>query len=151
SRGSAPVCAMFRSKHDGAAVLVADAIWCVALGAVLGSVLAGRVEAIPFDTYFAAGQRWLAHQPLYETRTIDGFQYFPQSALLFAPFTLLGKTLAGLIWRALWWELYGTGIWRVTRLLVPVQAGRAFLIATCLAIGPAIGSLGNGQANLALG
>lgn len=130
---------------------VACLVWCCSFGVVLEAVLAGRVEVVPFDTYMAAAERWLAHQPLYETRTIDGFQYFPQSALIFAPFAVLGPVAGAVCWRALWWALYAFGIWRVARLLASACPRRTFLIATCLAVGPATGSLGNGQANLALG
>ena len=133
---------MSANKGDVVGLLVGGTIWCVALGVVLAGVLAGRVEALPFETYFAAAQRWLAHQPLYETQSIDGFQYFPQSAMLFAPFTLFGATAANVAWRALWWALYALGIWRVVALLlVPGRRGMGFLIATCLALGPAVGSL----------
>jgi len=134
--------------HD---LALAVSIWCATFVVVVSRVLAGQVEAIPFGVYSAAAERWLAHQPLYETQTIDGFQYFPQSAMLFAPFTLLGFTAASVAWRGLWWGLYAFGIWRVAALLAPTRDRRAFLIATCLALGPAVGSLGNGQANLALG
>jgi hypothetical protein len=130
---------------------VAVAAWCVAFFVVLEQVLAGQVKDIPYDVYVAAAQRWLAHQALYDTSTIDGFQYFPQSALLFVPFTWLGVTGASVAWRALWWGLYAFGIWRVATLLAPRRRRLAFLIATGLSLGPAVGSLANGQANLALG
>jgi hypothetical protein len=142
---------MSRNKVDVASLLVAASIWGVALSVVLTGVLAGRITGVPFETYFAAAERWRAHQPLYETRSIDGFQYFPHSAVLFAPFTLFGARAANVLWRALWWGLYALGIERVAVRLVPERAGIAFLIATCLAVGPALGSLENGQANLALG
>jgi Glycosyltransferase family 87 len=141
---------MATNRDDVASLLAAILIWCTTLVGVLAGVLSGRVKAIPFDTYYASAQRWLAHQPLYETRTIDGFQYFPHAALLFAPFTLWGAGAANIAWRTLWWVSYGFGMWRVGGLLVPARKGQTFLIATCLALGPAVGGLSNGQANLAL-
>ncbi len=111
-------------------------------------VLAGHVNTDPYDVYIAAAHRWIAHQPLYETRTIDGFQYLPQTAILFIPFAWLGSPAGDLVWRALGWTLYALGIWRWTRR--GSRAEERFLIATTLTILPAIGSLANGQANLAV-
>jgi hypothetical protein len=123
-------------------------IWLVAFAITIDLLLAGRVESIPYHVYAAAGQRWLDHAPLYELKTIDGFQYFPQSALFFAPFAWLGTPVGDVAWRALGWLLYATGILRLARQLAPAYAAECFLVASCLAVLPATGSLGNGQANL---
>ena len=147
ARGSPPIQLVFARWG----LLVACAIWLMAFVVTLSLLLAGRLEAIPYGVYAAAGARWLAHAPLYETRTIDGFQYFPQSALLFSPFAWLGSPLGDTTWRALGWSLYALGVWRLARLLAPTQAATCFLVATCLSVGAATGSLGNGQANLMVG
>jgi alpha-1,2-mannosyltransferase len=131
-------------------VAISGAIWVGAFGLMIALLLTGHLEAIPYGVYEAAGRRWLASQPLYETVTIDGFQYFPQSAMLFAPFTWLGPIAGAVTWRALGWLLYALGIWRMSRHLLPARAHTGFLLTSCLVIVCATGSLGNGQANLAL-
>jgi alpha-1,2-mannosyltransferase len=123
-------------------------IWLVAFAIMIDLLLAGRLESIPYHVYAAAGRRWLDRAPLYELKSIDGFQYFPQSALLFAPFAWLGTPVGDVAWRALGWLLYASGIWRLARRLAPAYAAECFLVASCLAVVPATGSLGNGQANL---
>lgn len=137
-------------RGDRSALVAAGTLWCLGFALMIGLLLAGRLDSIPYHVYAAAGRRWLAHAPLYETETIDGFQYFPQSALLLAPFAWFGSPWGDVAWRATNWALYALGIWRVSRLLAPNRAPACFLLATCLAIASATGSLGNGQANLAI-
>lgn len=126
------------------------AIWCVSWLIMIGLLLLGRITSIPDHVYLAAGQRWIDRQPLYDLSHIDGFQYFPQSALLLSVFSRLGSPLDAIVWRALGWGLYALSIWRFAHKLIPTRAAECFLIATGLAIGPAIGNLSNGQANLIL-
>jgi hypothetical protein len=125
--------------------------WCGVFAVMIGLLLTGHIDAVPYHVYAAAGQRWLEHKPLYETVTIDGFQYFPQAALLFSPFAWLGHPVGDVAWRALAWLLYATGIWRLARDLAPHNAALCFTLATGLAVISAAGSLGNGQANLVTG
>ncbi|MGB5810024.1 MAG: glycosyltransferase family 87 protein [Polyangiales bacterium] len=124
--------------------------WAVTFGVVVGLGLSGFMHSISYDIYEAAGLRWMAGSALYETTTVEGFQYFPQAAMLFAPFAAIGSPWGGFLWRAVSWGLLAMGTDRLSRLMVPAQKDRAFAVASCLAIGPAIGALGNGQANLIL-
>jgi hypothetical protein len=142
---------VYRSNPSRYGLAAALLIWCGAFAVMIGLLLSGRLEAVPYGVYAAAGRRWLEHEPLYETVTIDGFQYFPQSAFLFAPFAWLGAPIGDVAWRAIGWILYASGIWRLARRLAPAHASLCFLLASCLAVIPATGSLGNGQANLVLG
>jgi len=130
---------------------LAFAIWSVTLAVALGVLLSRGKPPGSFTVYSAAGHRWLQHLPLYDLGNIDGFQYFPTSALLFAPFSLLGGTAAHIAWRTLNWFAYASGMWRMAQKLGRGRAGECFLIATCLAIGAASTCLANGQANIALG
>jgi alpha-1,2-mannosyltransferase len=129
---------------------VGVAIWCACFALVIGLVVAGVAPTLSYRVYAGAGQRWLAHEALYEAGTLEGFQYFPQAAMLLSLFARLGSPLGGVAWRALGWGLTASGIWRWARALAPTRAGEFFLAASCLAIGPCIGSLTNGQANLAV-
>jgi hypothetical protein len=125
-------------------------IWAGVFAAVISLLLAGRLQTISYGVYAAAGQHWLASQPLYETVTTEGFQYFPTSAMLSVPLAWLGRPLGDVVWRALWWSLYALGIWRLACAVAPTRTRECFLLATCLAVGPATGALSTGQANLAI-
>ncbi|MEM7138353.1 MAG: glycosyltransferase family 87 protein [Myxococcota bacterium] len=125
-------------------------LWTVTFVVVVSLGLAGFMHSISYDIYEAAGQDWTRRSALYETSAVEGFQYFPQAAMFFALFSALGSPWGGILWRALSWALLATGTLRLTALMAPGRGAPAFLVATCLAIGPAIGPLGNGQANLIL-
>jgi hypothetical protein len=132
------------------AVTVAALVWFVTFCIVTFLAVTGRISTVSYAVYKAAGARWLAGEPLYETETIEGFQYLPQSAMLLAPFAWIGSPAGDIAWRALWVLVCSTGIWRVGAQLVPKRPGDSFFLASCLAVGLAVGPLGNGQANLAL-
>lgn len=127
---------------------LACALWAVVLVVPCVLIVLGRIRSIPFREYMGAGQRWLSHEPLYDLGNIDGFQYFPQAALLFAPLAWLGSPVSDLLWRALGWTAYAFAVWRWIRQLSPRRADQAFLLATVFALGPAVSNLVNGQANL---
>jgi hypothetical protein len=129
---------------------VACGIWVVAFGIVITVTMLRDTSRTSFAVYARAGRQWLQSQPLYNLQNIDGFQYFPTSALLFAPFAELGDLTAQMTWRALNWALYAFGIWRMARKFARGRTPECFLIVTCLAVGCSTISLGNGQANLTL-
>ncbi len=129
---------------------VAIAAWVLAFAVIIALVLTGHKATRSYQVYEGAGRHWLHGQPLYETHDVEGFQYFPQAAIVMAAFAWLGQPLGGVLWRTLWWTMYAVGVWRVTRRLAPERAERGFLLASALAIWPGTGALGNGQANLAV-
>lgn len=131
---------------------VAILAWSVAFGVVAALVLDGHeYTTIPYDVYTGAARHWREHAPLYDLTNVDGFQYLPQAAWVFAPFELLGTPVGGVLWRLVSWAAFAHGIWRLAHHLVPDRAGQCFLLSTALAITPALGSLGAGQSNLLLG
>ena len=87
-------------------------------------------------------------EPLYDTKTIDGFLYLPHTALVVTPFWRLGGNLGEATWRAFGWSLFAWGTWRLTSNAVFENTGKAFLLVTLLVLGPSIQSLAIGQANL---
>ncbi|MDB4985033.1 MAG: hypothetical protein JWN04_211 [Myxococcaceae bacterium] len=127
---------------------LASILWLAAIAIPVSLLFLGRLHAIPYGEYIAAGQRLLLHQPLYDLSNIDGFQYLPQSAFLFAPLAALGSPWGDVLWRALGWTAYAFGIRRLCAQLLPLRSDSAFLLSTALAIGPAFTNLINGQANL---
>jgi hypothetical protein len=133
------------------AVPLARWVWLIAYAIPAVLLLLGRTHSVPFHVYLDAAQHWLRHEPLYDLSNIDGFQYLPTSAMLFAPLAKLGSPWSELAWRALGWSAYALAIWRLSRRLNRAEPAIAFLLASCLAIGPAVANLQNGQANLLLG
>jgi hypothetical protein len=124
--------------------------WVAAFAITVWLVLSHYLNPIPYGVYAEAGRHWLRHKPLYDLTNIDGFQYFPQAAIIFSLFAKLGAVGGNVAWRAVNWTAYTFGMWRVSRRFVPDRYALAFLIATALSVVPSTGSLGNGQANLAL-
>ncbi|MDB4974452.1 MAG: hypothetical protein JWN48_2793 [Myxococcaceae bacterium] len=127
---------------------IAYALWCCVFLVPAVQLLRGRSHAIPYGVYVTAGAHWLARAPLYDLSNIDGFQYFPQAALIFSPLPWLGSPLGDLLFRALGWSTYAWGMFRLARKLNPQNSELAFMLATLLAVGPAVANLVNGQANL---
>lgn len=138
----------FGSALDRFGLHAGVALWILVYAATIALLLDGRIDARPYGVYAAAGARFLAREPLYELVTIDNFQYFPQAAILFSPFSWLGSPWGDLAFRALGWTLLALGVWRVASRLAPARPRAAFFLATCLTVGVGAGGLGNGQANM---
>lgn len=125
-------------------------IWCVLLAGVFGRVAFSNVGAqsvVPI--YLAAGERWLASEPLYPP--ITGFDLYrnpPVFAAMFAPISLLPGKLAVLLWRAFCIGVYALGLRSLLRDVIPnlssIQRNLLWSIAGLLVL-PAFN---NGQANL---
>lgn len=128
--------------------LATATIWTVALAVVAVLLELGHVPAYAWSVYAEAARAFGAGAPLYADPAERGFQYFPQAALLAAPFAALPDPWDGLLWRGAGWGLYATGVDRLARAMAPALPARAALVAALVAVGPAVGSLGNGQANL---
>jgi hypothetical protein len=111
-----------------------------------------------FPIYQAAVERWWADEPLYrlsftDDDQIDHFRYPPVVVLLFTPLALLGPCLGGIVWSLLSLGVYGVGLVRFARTLVPDVADRQRLAAfLALALLVALRGLWNAQSNaLAMG
>jgi hypothetical protein len=97
--------------------------------------------------YRDATARWWAHQDLY-TPGIHGFQYLPQSAILFTPVTWLPFLLGEEVWRWVGVGLLAWGVWRLCRLAAPDGTASIFLLVSALTVPTAIDAAQIGQANL---
>ena len=137
-------------RLDAKGLVLGTSIWLVAYITVIGLVLVGSIQEVPYRVYEGAGLRWVANQQLYDTRNIDGFQYFPSSAWIFSAFARLGRPGGGCTWRALSLALYVWGLWRSSKRISSVHPGACFVIATCASVAVVSRGLGNGQANLLL-
>lgn len=136
-------------KLDRRLAMLACLAWVIAWAIV------SLLVAVQYDqhnesiVYGRAGEDWMARRDLYAHNDLgDGFLYFPQSAMLYAPFARAGHPAGDIAWRALGLGLYAVGIWRMARNFSAQRALIVFTAATAFALPPALGSLRNGQANL---
>ncbi len=75
-------------------------IWMV-YAAVLSVVIFRTIGFHTITVYRDAADAWLAHAPLYDLRSIHGFLYLPQAALLFVPLAKLPLATGEVVWRLL--------------------------------------------------
>jgi alpha-1,2-mannosyltransferase len=115
--------------------------------------------------YHRAAMQWWESQPLY-TEGVHGFLYMPQAAMVYTPFALMPAGAEEITWRIAGILLYAWGILVLCRRFAAGSAaatgnppshqvlgppGNAFLLASILAVFPAMGSAQNGQTNLHMG
>ncbi len=99
--------------------------------------------------YYLAARNWWRGTNLFAFNfNIDGFLYFPQFAILYTPFELLGMTIGQIVWRVGGLALLTWGIWRFAKLFSPQRTTLMFALATIAALPPSVASLRNGEANL---
>ena len=131
-------------------VWLASALWFVVFAVATLLLLGGHIVANCWHVYATAAQHWWERKPLYDLRSIDDFQYFPQTAMAVIPIERLGLPWSGVVWRALGWFLYAHALWRVSGLGWTAPRQRVFLVTSVLVVPAAVTSLLNGQANLHL-
>jgi alpha-1,2-mannosyltransferase len=105
----------------------------------------GRRDVTP--VYREATARWWARQDLYSPG-IHGFQYLPQSAILFTPVTWLPFLVGEEVWRWLGVLLLAWGVWRLCRFAGSIGTTGVFLLVTALTVPTAMDAAQIGQANL---
>lgn len=127
-------------------VRIAWLLWATLFLTATAPTLAGRIHDVSHH-YDAAAHHWFLGEPLYD-ESGHGFLYFPQSAILYAPFAYLPGSSGEIAWRAVILAVFAAGVCRLARL-----AGRAsgldfFPLATMFCLPPAFSSERNGQATL---
>ena len=91
-------------------------LWVV-VGLVVCILVARSPEKNTVTLNFrTAAQSWWAGENLYPSG-VAGFLYFPQSAILYTPFTWGPVVIGELLWRVVCLALFTTGLWRIVRLL----------------------------------
>lgn len=118
--------------------------WLVPFVLVSAMVAFDPVKRSVTPCYHQAVAQWSAGQSLYDQ---SGFYYFPQFALLFAPFHALPAPVGDILWRLVSMGLLLSGIGRLLRCWKWPDAQRALFYCSLLAIAPSLGALRNGQAN----
>jgi hypothetical protein len=137
-------------------LLVALVLWSGTAVAVSVRTLLRPTSHTVFPVFANGPQRWWSDQPLYsltfghdrEGEEPDHFRYPPAFAIAFTPFDQLGPRLGGVLWGWLCLGVYGLGLWRYARDVLPGpwSPNRLgwFLI---LALLGALRGLWNGQSN----
>jgi hypothetical protein len=142
----------FSAPHP--ALRVALTLWLVFGVAVSVRTVLRPGSHTVFPVLAASSQHWWADQPLYARyRPLDYFRYPPVFAVAFTPLSAAGLTAGGVLWNWLNLGVYGWGLWRLRRDVLPVTwaPGREALFLTVGLLG-ALRGLWNGQSNaLAIG
>jgi hypothetical protein len=128
---------------------IGTSLWVLAL--VIVSVMVARDPERRSVTpvFHLAAERWAARHDLYTDPR--GYHYLPQFAVLFMPFHALPVPAGDILWRALSVGSVLAGFALVLRSGRALDPGRAYLLATLLALAPCLGAVRNGQTNLAFG
>jgi peptidoglycan/xylan/chitin deacetylase (PgdA/CDA1 family) len=146
-----------RERRGRVSLILAWGVW-IGLGVAVGwialhSARHGQSHATVANTYRLAARNWVHGRDLYDLSTIEGFLYFPQSAILTVPFALLPDTAAEVAWRLCGIAVLAWAMWRFAGLITPTVAGRFtragyFLLLTLLTAPTAAGSANSGQMNI---
>ena len=103
-------------------------------------------------SYRHAAEQWRAGKNLYRLSDAHGFQYFPQAAILYIPFTLPPKAVGEVLWRWVSIGLFVSALWRLARAAAEGNESdsAAFLLVTLLVLPASLSSARDGQANMPL-
>jgi alpha-1,2-mannosyltransferase len=97
--------------------------------------------------YGTAAQHWFRGEPMYD-ESGHGFLYFPQSAILYAPFACLPGSSGEMAWRAVILAMFACGVCRLARLAGRTPGLDFFPLTTMFCLPLAFSSERNGQATL---
>ena len=82
-----------------------------------------RRFASTFGYYIEATERLLAHGQVYDPHALGAFLYLPVSLLVYAPFTLINRSLAAGVWLVVFAAVFTWGCYVLTIRLLPQGAG----------------------------
>jgi hypothetical protein len=132
-------------------ILAAIAWFCWILTLVIVSFMVWRRPEYRNEclVYGGAAHDWWTSTGLYTHNLgIDGFLYFPQSALLYSPFAIIPRPASDLVWRAAGMALFASGLVRLSGWFAGPRKWAMFAVFTIVALPPAMACVRNGQANL---
>jgi len=126
---------------------IALAVWSIALLIICVMVFRSPSANSVTPVYHDAVEHWLDLTPLYLERN---FHYFPQFVFLFMPFHFLKVPYGDVLYRVFSVASLVWGLWRAINLVrQPMGKNLSFLCVTLICLGPSLGAIRNGQANLA--
>jgi hypothetical protein len=123
-------------------------VWGVPLLVVTVMVGLDPTKRSVVTLYHTASQAWWDGRGLYTGA--GGMNYFPQFAILFAPFHALGRPLGDMAWRWLSVGLLVAGWVQILRQMDQARAGRLFFWSSAFGIAACLAAIRNGQANTML-
>lgn len=121
-----------------------------ALFVVTAAIIAAGSHRSVVINYREAALDWIAGRGLYNFSGIGGFVYFPQAAILFAPFALLPEVAGEVLWRLVTVGVLAAGLLGFARLLGERSGKELFPLMTLAAIPLAWDCARNGQSTLAM-
>lgn len=122
--------------------------WLILYLLVAGFVLAGSEHSVT-PLYFEAAANFFRGDDLYVSGG-RGFLYFPQAAILSAPFSLLPRLAGDLLWRLTTISVFALGVYRLSRLATASRPNAVFAAMSWLSATLAWSSALNGQATLTM-
>lgn len=121
-------------------------VWFIALLAVCVMVFLAPSAHSVTPAYQKAVRNWLAGDSMYMDRDMH---YFPQFVFLFIPFYFLKAPYGDILWRIASVALLVWGLWRILSLVKkPPDRNLFFLGVSLISLGPSLGAIRNGQANV---
>lgn len=142
------------NEHSSWRLFVLSCWLMMALALAVRTVVSPDRHTV-FPVLAASSGRFWNDRPLYGNyKPLDYFRYPPVFAVAVTPLASLGLRLGGILWAWLNLAIYGAGVYRMLRDLLPVrdwsEGRRAFFLL--LALLGAVRGLWNGQSNaLAVG
>ncbi len=121
--------------------------WLALFLVTAAMIMAGSNRSV-VSAYRTAAANWFAGQGLYDGSGVGGFVYFPQAAILFAPFAMIPQAMGEVLWRLVNTGVFALGL-RSFAWLGHERSGKNFFpMMTLIAIPLAWDCARNGQATL---
>lgn len=121
--------------------------WAVLFFATAAIIIGdGSRSVVP--AYRNAALNWISGRSLYDGTGVGGFTYFPQAAILFAPFAILSPVMGEVFWRLVNIGVFAFGVSGFARLAGERSGKDLFPLMTLTAIPLAWDCARNGQATL---
>ena len=124
-------------------------MWLLYLFAICVLITLGGDHRTVTTAYADAAMRWFHGENLYNGAGTN-FIYFPQSAILYYPFTWFSTPIGNILWRTFSIGIYALGIYRFAELTSNIKKRGFFPLITILSLPIAFLSARNGQMNLIL-
>ena len=121
--------------------------WLALFLATAAMVLAGSNRSV-VPAYRTAAMNWFAGQGIYDGTGVGGFVYFPQAAILFAPFAMVPQAMGEVLWRLVNTGVFALGLRGFAGLGYQRSGKNLFPLMTLVAIPLAWDCAKNGQATL---
>jgi hypothetical protein len=121
--------------------------WLALFLVTAAMIIAGSNRSV-VPAYRTAALNWLAGQGLYDGSGVGGFVYFPQAAILFAPFAMIPQTMGEVLWRLVNIGVFALGLHSFAGLGRERSGKNLFPLMTLVAIPLAWDCARNGQATL---